>query len=102
MSLYEKWSLAISVFGTLGVLATLIGILITLMKKRRDRLVALHEGSRNAWLDYLAICRANPNIDIFDVPLDNPPELSESQKRIELIAISQSNSGACDPVVRPR
>ena len=89
MTPYETWALAISAFGTLGVLGTLIGILITLVKDRRDRLVALHEGSRNAWLEYLAICRENPGIDIFDVPLDNPKELSESQKRVELIAIAQ-------------
>ena len=85
----QMFSLIFSSIQTLGVVIAVFVFIYSIRENRQDREVALYDGNLDAYIDYLSICRENPELDIFEIPLQETPTLTPKQERLERMAFSQ-------------
>jgi len=77
----------IEIMEILSYLATILGIPIAIIlfinekrKERRDREYGTYHALDEKYLDYLKLCMENPDLDLYDQPIDNKVQLTAEQK----------------------
>ncbi|MBK8987361.1 MAG: hypothetical protein IPM39_15005 [Chloroflexi bacterium] len=75
------------VLEMLAYIATVLGIPIAILlfvnekrKERRDREYGTYDALGKEYVDYLRLCMENPELDLYDIPLEIESELSAEQK----------------------
>jgi len=77
----------IEVLDMLADIATVLGIPVAILlfanekrKERRDREYGTYDALGKEYIDYLRLCMENPELDLYDIPLEKVSELSSEQK----------------------
>ncbi len=67
--LLAKLSFAVSALSITGIVLAFVVLRRDIRKDRASRTIRLQDKGREAWLDYLNLCLANPDLDVFDIPI---------------------------------
>jgi hypothetical protein len=91
----EALRTAKEILETLSFVAVIVGFPIALYQYRRktlreqaDREYGTYNALDEKYLEFLEMCRANPRLDIFDIPDVTSADLSDTERKQELIAFT--------------
>lgn len=83
------------ILGVILQIVSIIGIPVSIVLFFRDRRLERQARERDAYNaldasygDYLKLCLAHPELDVFDVPLEKPKKLGAAEKRRETILLT--------------
>jgi hypothetical protein len=83
------------VLELLSFVAVIVGFPVALfqyrkktLKEQADREYGTYNALDEKYLEFLAMCRDNPRLDIFDIPDDTAVELSDVERKQELVAFT--------------
>lgn len=80
MSLIQLLDMLANVAAVLGIPAAIFLFLHEKQKERREREYGTYDALDDKYIAYLQLCMENPELDLYDLPLEKTVELSAEQK----------------------
>ena len=80
MSLMEVMELLAKIATILGIPLAIILFVNEKSKERREREYGTYDALDDKYIDYLRLCMENPELDLYDIPLEKKIALSPEQK----------------------
>lgn len=84
---------AVTVLEALSYLTVIVGFPIAIYQYRRnarkeqnDREYGTYNALDEKYIEFLRLCYDSPELDVFDIPDQNPKPLNEGEKKKELVA----------------